>query len=774
VGRKFSPSPYRLQDEAQFQAAPPFFLAFIPWFLYLSTLSPGIDFRDSPEFVGTAFALGISHPAGFPTYNLLAKALTYLPLGSVAFKVNLFSALFACLTLLMLFFCARRLLTLLYPEEAPSRFTGYALAPAGLLAFSLPFWNQSVVAEVYTLHAFFLCLLLYLLIVWRQSDDVRWLYAAALVYGLSAGNHATVAFLLPALLIVFFLWNRRQAGRHLAAVVLIFLVGLSVYAYLPVRSLTEPSFDWGNPETADNFIYQVTDRKDADTHFSHVRKSAGAVTPGEPATVVSQVKRVVAAARAVLRGLLRDLGTHLTPWVSMGFLAGAVICLRKNPPLFLFLIIAAAFNASFFNGWGRESFFPSYIVACLLTSLCLYRLLRPEGDPRGAAEGVPANEPSPSLSGKAPGRGFRYLLETGKSLVMAALFLTLPWLVARNYAAVDRSGQYFAETLLKREFLSLDNHALFVPGMSWFNFHYHNDVTRLRDDVVAMNAWDFLAEDPAGIFTARRYPDLRLPGPEHRFASREETLRYIEELFSRNVPTRPILIEQNAFFFEQLPLADEFRPHRNLLVKYEGPGASSEGVFPSERALEEFKAFLEDEIAQPDILASMNKEWVTKVSFFIPSFARHYHARGMYAEERKALALLFEFLGQKTPDTYLMFVDNLVLDGRADEARVKWDEMAERFPNSPATRLAEGLVARAEDRPEEALEAFQKAMAGNPEDFRPAIEAAVALLHLGEREKSTQLARAALTRAKNLREINFIRDKMKPPPIGGMEVSPPQ
>ena len=64
------------------------------FFSYLLTLSPTILWRDTPEFANVAFTLSIAHPAGFPTYSLLVKSLTFIPLGSIAFKTNLASAIF--------------------------------------------------------------------------------------------------------------------------------------------------------------------------------------------------------------------------------------------------------------------------------------------------------------------------------------------------------------------------------------------------------------------------------------------------------------------------------------------------------------------------------------------------------------------------------------------------------------------------------------------------------------------------------------------------------
>src|SRR6059036_121889 len=71
--------------------------------LYIDGLCPTIYWFDSPEFVTTAHTLGISHPAGSPTYSLFAKLATYIPLGSVALRVNAFCALGGAFSIVLLF-----------------------------------------------------------------------------------------------------------------------------------------------------------------------------------------------------------------------------------------------------------------------------------------------------------------------------------------------------------------------------------------------------------------------------------------------------------------------------------------------------------------------------------------------------------------------------------------------------------------------------------------------------------------------------------------------
>ena len=134
---------------------------------------------------------------------------------------------------------------------------------------------------------------------------------------------------------------------------------------------------------------------------------------------------------------------------------------------------------------------------------------------------------------------------------------------------MDRSKNYFGDTIFKQLFLSIDNRSLFVTGVSWFHYYYYNDVLRLRDDVTQINAWDLLNENPFQYITARRYPSLDLPDlSKHKFDSKEKSNRYIEDLFEKNYNERPIVIEQNQTFFSQFPLTGRFEPSKNIYLKY--------------------------------------------------------------------------------------------------------------------------------------------------------------------------------------------------------------
>ncbi|PIQ97132.1 MAG: hypothetical protein COV67_05865 [Nitrospinae bacterium CG11_big_fil_rev_8_21_14_0_20_56_8] len=737
------PSP----DGASFAGV--FFLILLPWGVYLATLSPTIGHRDAPEFVNTAFALGIAHPAGFPTYSLLAKALTFIPLGSIVFRINLFSATAACLALFVLYLCGVRSIQLGYPQMVSAgRARLAALLPPLFLAFCVPFWAQSVVTEVYTLHALFTAGVIYLLLSWRAEGDIRYLYSAALVYGLSAGNHATVAFFLPAILVLFFCWVREQFLKRLGTCVILFLVGLSVYAYLPVRSWAEPSMDWGNPETLREFLYQVTDRKDADSHFQYVRREIAAGEEGKAPSVLVTAGSALVTAGRVAYNYGVELFDRVSPAVAAGFLLGALVCWRKSRALFVFLMLIVGFNVAFFIGWNRESFIPAYMGSCLFTTLFIYSLLNDRG-----FLGLTLLRGKPSEEDMPPSAAHFFKLDW-RGLTVLVILLLIPARIAANYSRVDRSELYFGETLLKRVFLSLDNYSLFVPGIAWFNFYYHNDIMRLRDDVVAINAWNFFSDDPLAYLTPRRYPSLVLPSASgHRFDSREGAWNFTRELFEKNLGRRPILVEQNAILFEQFPIVPHLVPFRNILLRYDEDAGR---VAENDATLNQFKALLEDDLALPGV--QRDSDWINKIAFYVPSFALYYHDRGQYGKERGALQVMFDFLGQRGPDWRLRMVDNLVLDGKPDEARKELDAMKNLFPDHYKTRLAEGLVLRADGDLQGSLRAFAAAAQNEDKDYRPYLEMAVSFRGMGEADQSRKARNHARARVSNLRELVRVRD----------------
>src|SRR3990172_7591647 len=76
------------------------FLSFLA--LYIFTLSPDILPADSGEFQVVVPLLGVAHPPGFALYTLLGRLfIALIPIGSPAYRLNLFSAFTGSLTLVV-------------------------------------------------------------------------------------------------------------------------------------------------------------------------------------------------------------------------------------------------------------------------------------------------------------------------------------------------------------------------------------------------------------------------------------------------------------------------------------------------------------------------------------------------------------------------------------------------------------------------------------------------------------------------------------------------
>jgi len=65
--------------------------------LYGRTLAPGLLPGDSGELQTLSALLGNTHPTGYPIYLLVGKLFTWLPVGDMAYRVNLLSAVMAAL-----------------------------------------------------------------------------------------------------------------------------------------------------------------------------------------------------------------------------------------------------------------------------------------------------------------------------------------------------------------------------------------------------------------------------------------------------------------------------------------------------------------------------------------------------------------------------------------------------------------------------------------------------------------------------------------------------
>jgi hypothetical protein len=165
-------------------------------FLYVRTLLPGLLPGDGGEFQTLAYTLDHAHTTGYHVYVVLTKLFTLLlPVGDIAYRVNLFSAVMGALTIGLVYMAARLV--------SRSRWGGVIGALA--LAISATFWSQSIIAEVYTLGSAFTAAILLMALLWHEGGSPRWLFAAGILGGMGIGVHGTVILLAPAVLFLVLL-----------------------------------------------------------------------------------------------------------------------------------------------------------------------------------------------------------------------------------------------------------------------------------------------------------------------------------------------------------------------------------------------------------------------------------------------------------------------------------------------------------------------------------------------------------------------------------------
>jgi tetratricopeptide (TPR) repeat protein len=254
--------------------------------VYLKTLAPSVTFIDSGELAAVACTLGIAHPTGYPMFTLLGWFFSKLPIASEEIvRLNIMAAFFCAFGIFIFYHLVHFVLTGAVGKGSSSKSkkkednaAAIRVASAGaslLLAFSETYWSQAVAIEVYSLHVLFLSLVTYSFFKavygdeWRgvdkeeQKSSSAWWYIFAFTLGLSFTNHMTTILLAPGFLYLYFATQGFDASswKRIGRMVVPFMIGFSVYLYLPFRASQSPLMNWGNPVTLEKFLWHWTGKQ---------------------------------------------------------------------------------------------------------------------------------------------------------------------------------------------------------------------------------------------------------------------------------------------------------------------------------------------------------------------------------------------------------------------------------------------------------------------------------------------------------------------------------
>jgi hypothetical protein len=213
--------------------------------VYGLTLAPDLTWAnhsgDGPELIVAAMTLGVPHPPGYPTYTLLGYLFGQLPLGTVAFRFNLFPAVGMAV--------AAGFAAATVEQFSESPYNKPVTVAAGLsLALAPLVWSQATVAEVYGLYMALLAATLWA--IW-QPRPYPWLCGGLL--GLTVTAHLTALFWLPLALV-------RLPPKRWLPLAGGLALGLMPFLALPWLGQSDGSLVWGRPDTLAGWWWLVTAR----------------------------------------------------------------------------------------------------------------------------------------------------------------------------------------------------------------------------------------------------------------------------------------------------------------------------------------------------------------------------------------------------------------------------------------------------------------------------------------------------------------------------------
>ncbi len=378
--------------------------------VYIRTLAPGLtDDVDTAMFQFIGRVLGVPHNPGYPLYVLLTHPFSYLPIGSLAYRINLFSALFGALTVFLLFLVARQL--------GCRRVVSAAAALA--FGFGRAFWSQSAIAEVYTLNAAIVAGVMLALLVWSEIRRPMWYFVAVALFAAGLGNHTTIVGFAPGIALFVLLVDRRFVLRlrTIAATAAILTLGLLQYLFILLRSNQPGAYVESPATTPAKLIRVMLGGQFQDRLFAF----------GWHTLLTERVPKFVTTIFVPdMTWIGLSLAIAGACWLMWRRTSAAVLLITGGAAILLFALNYSVIDTPVF-------LIPSLLVAWLL-----------------AAVGAEA------LASWLPARPW-----TGAATTV--LWLAIPvWLLATNFEASDRSRDTNADVTLDRLFDALPDRAAIV------------------------------------------------------------------------------------------------------------------------------------------------------------------------------------------------------------------------------------------------------------------------------------------------------------------------
>ncbi len=524
---------------------------------YIFTLSPTISAGDSTEMTTAALTLGVTHQPSYPLYITIAHFFSLLPIGTEpAWRINLLSAIFESLTVVVIYFVIIKLYELIdtsfgtlrsptkkeefvgSPRTFPNTDTlisnTYALNPSAyllafssslFLAFSLNFWQYGTKAEVFALNNLLVSLVLLSVLTAIGKTNKSWFYLTAFLFGLAVTHHPTAIIVIPAVLFIIF---SQKIGfvknkSFLVKGGIAGLLGFIIYYYL-LTSLarSNPLLNWGNPVDLIGVLRALT------------RVDYGALSAFVQGQQIVNTTLPLDQIRFYIDSIMSDF-----TWfgVLLGIL-GLVYSFKTNKRIFWFLSLGLSMGILFlayanfplgdtFNQATTKRFqlLPDIFLGLFISMglLFLWQLFLKLG-----------------LSLKEKINLAAY------GLVLTALSLVFTTLLISNFSKADARGNYVTLKYAETFYLPTESNSIILLSGDVSNFaaYYVKTVEALGDNRIVFTPGQFHLKWLIPQLKSR-YPDLVIPPPLS--GNRWTTTSQIIET---NIDRRPIYISPELAMYD--------------------------------------------------------------------------------------------------------------------------------------------------------------------------------------------------------------------------------
>ncbi len=408
----------------------------ISFIIFIFTLAPNVYYTDSGELATAAITLGIAHPTGYPLFVIIGHLWSLLPFShSPIFQLNLLSALLVAISSGIIFYIVNKLISL----STINDFHRIVISSFSALTFStaLTFWELSNSIEVYPLQVCLFSLIILFTLKAKLENNHYW-YIVSLLVGLGFSNHLSIIFIIPGLLYVFFIelksgfTLKKISMRQFIILLFPFIIGISFYIYLPLRSASLPVVNWGwVHRSLSDLLYHIQGKQYQIWMFSGENLGLN------------------------IRNYFFDLPFQLGIIGVITLFFGILKLYKANKDILIFFMISAIFNFIYAINYSIHDI-ASYFALSLIILIALSAI------------------------------GFVYLIEKfNKNLVYIIILLPIINLVS-NYKECNENSSYFVEDYTKAVCSTLDSNAIIITAQ-WDYFNsamiYYQGVENYRKDI---------------------------------------------------------------------------------------------------------------------------------------------------------------------------------------------------------------------------------------------------------------------------------------------------